>query len=80
MEALSGAQVVGTGTLTVAAGAPATATLSTTVGGTLAGAGGTGGGGLFGLGAWGTAAVLAGAGTLVFVGVKAAQDDASPSR
>lgn len=85
MEALSGAQVVGTGTLTVAPGAAATATLTTTVVGTVAGGVGGGGGalgalGLGGLGPLATAAVIAAAGTLVYVGVQAAKDDASPSR
>jgi hypothetical protein len=85
MEALSGAQVVGTGTLTVAAGVASTATLTTTVAGAVAGGAAGGGGvlgalGLGGLGPVATIAVLAAAGTLVYVGVEAANDDASPSR
>jgi hypothetical protein len=76
IEALSGGKVVGTSTLTVADGTPATATIATTVGVTAGGSGA----GLFGLGPVATIAVLAAAGTLVYVGVEAAQDDASPSR
>jgi hypothetical protein len=82
IEVLSGAQVVGTGTLTVVPGVPAAVTLTTTVAGTTAG--GTGGAlgalGLGGLGPLATAAVIAAAGTLVYVGVQAAKDDASASR
>lgn len=76
---VSGGVVVGTGSITVAAGALGTlaVTVGTSVGAVI---GGGAAGGLFGLGALGTVGVIGGAGLLGYFGYKAAKNPASPSR
>ena len=73
--------IVGTsGSITVAAGATASVSITAAAAGAIAAAGAAGASGLFGLGTIGTVAVVAGAGAVVTTAVVATRNDASPSR
>ena len=71
-------QIIGTATVTVAAGAVASITVAASAVGALGAAGG--GFSLFGLGTAASLGVIAGAAAITVTAVVAAQDDASPSR
>ncbi|HXG70881.1 MAG TPA: carboxypeptidase-like regulatory domain-containing protein [Gemmatimonadaceae bacterium] len=78
---LAGNIVGTTSAVTVTAGAVTTVSITAAAAGAIAAAGAAGvGGGLLGLGTIGTVAVIGGAIAAAVVGIRAVQDDASPSR